>query len=423
VRIAIVGAGISGLSAAYYLRGEHDVHVFEANDYPGGHTNTVTVEADERPLAIDTGFIVFNERTYPNFCRLLRELNVTSQASDMSFSVRCDRSGLEYAGTGLNGLLAQRRNLLRPGFWRLVRDWRRFSQESQALLATSAESLTVGDYFARHQYSREFREQYFLPIGSAIWSCPHDRLENFPMRFIVAFYHHHGLLTLENQPIWRVIKGGSRQYVKAILRHLPRPVALNSAIAHVRRQDGGVVLHFRDGRSETFDHVVMACHADQALTLLGVEATAVERELLAAFPYEANTAVLHTDTSVLPRRRRAWASWNYRIPAQARAKATVTYHMNRLQGLTAPENYFVSLNEEESIDPRKVLRTIQYHHPVFSLLRASAQRRHTELIDHHGVSYCGAYWGNGFHEDGVNSALAVCRVLQGLPQNRAMVVA
>ncbi len=414
MRIAVVGAGISGLCVAYQLRHAHDVTVFEANDYVGGHTNTLEITEADRTLAIDTGFIVFNERTYPNFCELLRELNVASQPSDMSFGIRCDRTGLEYAGTGLNGLFAQRANLFRPGFWRLLRDWRRFSTEAAALLGHPSESLTVRDFFHELPYSREFREQYFLPIGSAIWSCPHELLQEFPMRFIVQFYHHHGLLNLADPPTWRVIRGGSRRYVEAILTQLPREVVLRAPVQAIRRQRCEVQLQFRDGQQKTFDHVVLACHADQALRMLGAEATPVECALLTQFPYEQNIAVLHMDTSVMPRTRRAWASWNYHIPAESTGKATVTYHMNRLQDLQSRSEYYVTLNEEERIDPDRVLRSITYHHPVFSTSRLVAQRRHGELINHQGLSYCGAYWGNGFHEDGVNSALAVTRVLSSI---------
>lgn len=413
MRIAVVGAGISGLCVAYRLRGLQDVTVFEAGDYVGGHTNTVPVTEERQTLAVDTGFIVFNDRTYPNFCQLLRDLDVESQPSDMSFSVRCDRTGLEYAGTGWNGLLAQRLNLFRPRFWRLLSDWRRFGRESQLLLKDSAESLTVGEFFREHSYSREFREQYFYPMGSAVWSCPHERLEQFPMRFIVNFYNQHGLLTLDDPPIWRVVRGGSQQYVAALTKQLPRAVQLNSAVQHVVRLPGGNVrLEFRDRPPQEFEHVVLACHADQALRMLGADATPVERELLSAFPYEKNVAVLHTDTSVLPRRRRAWASWNYHIPREPSERATVTYHMNRLQGLNSQHEYCVTLNEEARIRPEHVLRYFTYHHPVFSLSRMSAQRRHRELIDHQGLSFCGAYWGSGFHEDGVNSGLAVARVLE-----------
>jgi predicted NAD/FAD-binding protein len=415
MRIAVVGAGISGLCVAYQLRHTHDVTVFEANDYVGGHTNTLEIEEDNRTLAIDTGFIVFNERTYPNFCQLLRELNVVSQPSDMSFGIRCDRTGLEYAGTGLNGLFAQRLNVLRLGFWRLLRDWRRFGNEAAEILQQPSESLTVREFFSDRTYSREFQEQYFLPIGSAIWSCPHELIEDFPMRFIVQFYHHHGLLTLADPPIWRVIRGGSRQYVEAILAQLPSAVVLSSPVRAIHRQRGEVQLHFRDGRQQTFDHVVLACHADQALRMLGNEATLAECALLTQFPYETNIAVLHTDTSVLPRSRRAWASWNYHVPAEPTGKATVTYHMNRLQSLRSQSEYCVTLNEEERIDRSRILRSITYHHPVFSTSRLVAQRRHGELINHQGLSYCGAYWGNGFHEDGVNSALAVSRALSNVP--------
>lgn len=423
MRIAIIGAGVSGLCLAYQLRNVHDVTVFDGNSYAGGHVNTVELDGDRQRLAVDTGFIVFNERTYPNFCSLLKELQVESQLSDMSFSIRCDRTGLEYAGTGWNGLLAQRLNLFRPGFWRLIRDWRRFGQESQQLLKQTAETLTVAEYFREHTYSREFREQYFLPIGSAIWSCPHERFEQFPMRFIVDFYHQHGLLTLDDPPQWRVICGGSRQYVRALLRRLPRQVQLDSRVIRVAREEVGVRLHFSQGDSQCFDHAVIACHADQSLSLLGNQATATERHVLAAFPYEKNVATLHTDRSVLPRSRRAWASWNYHIPAQSSQKATVTYHMNRLQSLKSEEDYCVTLNGEERIDPSRVLRTFHYQHPVYSLSRLAAQQRHRELIDHHGLSYCGAYWGNGFHEDGVNSALAVSRVLGNVAAPAKMVSA
>ena len=414
MRVAIIGAGISGLCVAYRLRDQHDVSVFEANDYIGGHTNTIPVTEGRETLAVDTGFIVFNERTYPNFCQLLQELGVESQASDMSFSVRCDRTGLEYAGTGLNGLLAQRLNLFRPRFWRLISDWRRFGRESQSLLRESEEAVTVADFFRNHRYSTDLREQYFYPMGSAVWSCPADRLEQFPMRFIVDFYNQHGLLTLDDPPTWRVIRGGSQQYVAALTKHLPHPVQVNAPVNQVVRQaNGGVRLEFLHGEPQEFEHVVLACHADQALRMLGGAATPVERELLSAFPYEKNIAVLHTDTSVLPRLRRAWASWNYHIPRETSRRATVTYHMNRLQNLASRTEYCVTLNEETRIRPECVLRKFTYHHPVFSLSRMAAQRRHRELIDLDGLSFCGAYWGSGFHEDGVNSGLAVARVLSG----------
>jgi predicted NAD/FAD-binding protein len=411
MRVAVVGSGISSLTAAYYLRERHDVIVYEAADYVGGHTHTIDVETPHGLLPIDTGFIVFNERSYPNFCRLLAELNVLSQPSDMSFSVSCGKTGLEYSGCGLNGLFAQRLNLLRPRFWRLIRDWRRFGREAMQLLETPEESLTVAEYFKANPYSREFRESYFLPMGSAVWSCPHEVFEEFPMRFLVAFYHHHGLLTLRDPPAWRVIQGGSREYVRALVKRLPRTIQLRTPVRALVRRAEGVELRLANGSCELFDHVILGCHSDQALRLLGASATTTERQVLGAFSYQENTATLHTDTNVLPRHRRAWASWNYFVPERSAEYATVTYHMNRLQGLTTSENYCVSLNQEARIDPRKVIRTMTYHHPVFGLSRLSAQMRHHDLIDHDRVSYCGAYWGNGFHEDGVNSGLAVCKVL------------
>ena len=413
MRIAIIGAGISGLTAAWHLSEHHELALFEAGSYLGGHTNTVDVECDGRTLAIDTGFIVYNDRTYPNFIRLLDQLQVGTQPTNMSFSVRCDRTGLEYSGNSLNGLFAQRRNLLRPRFYRLLRDFMRFNRRSLELLASDDESLTVGEYLARGRYSREFVEQYFLPMGSAIWSCPRTTFEQFPMRFIVAFYQNHGLLGVTNRPQWRVIRGGSRTYVDAMSRRFAGSVRLNSPVVAVTRGKDFSEVQLISGVVERFDHVVFACHADQALRMLGENATPVERELLSAFPYERNLAVLHTDATVLPRSRRAWAAWNYHLPTSNPHKATVTYNMNILQGLTAAKTFCVTLNNEDAtgIDPRQVIRRIEYHHPIYDTRRLSMQRRHAEVIHRNRTSFCGAYLGNGFHEDGVVSALAVCRAL------------
>jgi predicted NAD/FAD-binding protein len=411
MKIAVIGAGISGLCCAYRLRNAHDVTVFEAAPYVGGHTNTIDVAEPHGNQAVDTGFIVFNHATYPRFIRLLEELGVASQPTDMSFSVRCDRSGIEYAGTGLNGLFAQRSNLFRPGFHRLLRDWLRFSRESTEVEAEADDRWTVGDYLDTRGYSREFIEQYFLPMGSAVWSCPHDDFRRFPMRFIVEFYRNHGLLSVRGRPQWQVIRGGSRRYVEALLNHLPREVVLNCPVAEIQRQPDGVELRFPSREPERFDHVVFACHSDQALSILGALATPTERELLGAFRYEANQVTLHRDPSVLPKRRRAWASWNYRIPVGDSAKSTVTYHMNRLQRLASPHEYCVTLNDATGIRADAVLRRFTYHHPVFAVGRRAAQNRHPELIGPNRSSFCGAYWGNGFHEDGVRSAEAVCASL------------
>ncbi|MDZ4783988.1 MAG: FAD-dependent oxidoreductase [Planctomycetia bacterium] len=411
MKIAVIGAGISGLCCAFHLRKAHDVTVFEAAIYVGGHTNTIEVMEPHGTMAVDTGFIVFNDRTYPSFTRLLDELGVASQPTDMSFSVRCDRSGIEYAGTGLNGLFAQRRNLFRPGFHRLLRDWLRFSRESGEVEAEADDRWSVGDYLDCRGYSQEFIEQYFLPMGSAVWSCPHDDFRRFPMRFIVEFYRNHGLLSVSDRPQWRVIRGGSRRYVEEIVRHLPRDIVLNCPVAGVCREADGVELRFPRREPERFDHVVFACHSDQALSILGEQATRAERAVLGAFRYEANEVTVHSDSSILPRCKRAWASWNYRIPRCNSEKATVTYHMNRLQRLSSRREFCVTLNDTGGIRADAVLLQLTYHHPVFAIGRRAAQNRHDELIGPNSTSFCGAYWGNGFHEDGVRSAEAVCAKL------------
>ena len=426
MKLAIVGAGISGLTAAYRLDAEHDVTLFEANDYPGGHTHTVDVDLDGERHAIDTGFIVFNDWTYPNFIALLEELGVASQPTTMGFSVCDEQSGLEYNGETLNSLFAQRRNLLSPRFYRMLADIWRFNREAAAAVAHASEELTVGDFLARHRYSRPFIDQYLLPMGAAIWSCPTGTFSQFPMRFIVEFYENHGLLSVVNRPTWRVVTGGSRTYVNALTSQLRRPVRLNSPIAHVQRLETGVVLKPQHGPPEHFDHLILACHSDQALRILGDDATATERDLLGAFPYSRNLALLHTDIAPLPRSRRAWASWNYRLlkSAAAQSAATVTYNMNILQRLRSRHTFCVTLNDDSRIDPDKVLRRFEYHHPIFTLRRSAAQARHRELLTANRTSFCGAYWGNGFHEDGVNSALAVVEALKAARhlEPRAMAV-
>lgn len=416
MKIAIIGSGISGLTAAHYLRQQHDVTLFEANNYIGGHTNTVEFELEGRDYAIDTGFIVFNDRTYPNFCRLLDELGVSSKPTSMTFSVSCEQSGLEYRGADLNGMFAQRRNLFSPRFLGLIAELLRFNRQAEQLLAAAPENQTVGEFFSQHRFGRQFIDKYFLPMASAIWSCPHSAVEGFPIHFIADFYRNHGLLSTRNRPQWRVINGGSQRYVEVMARPLADSVRLNSPVVSVERTAENVRIRTHRGNGpETFDHVIFACHSDQALMILNGSATPVEREVLSGFPYEKNLAVLHTDTKLLPRNRRAWACWNYHIPAdptaEAAAKATVTYNMNLLQGVVSPQTFCVSLNCGDRIDPRRVIRSIVYHHPVFTADRRENQRRHGELIGPNRTSFCGAYWGNGFHEDGVNSALAVCRYL------------
>jgi uncharacterized protein len=416
MKIAVIGGGVSGLVVADRLCRRHEVTLFEAHPRAGGHVNTVDVEIDGETHAIDTGFIVFNDRTYPHFVELLDELGVPSRPTSMSFSVRCERSGLEYNGSSLNGLFAQRRNLVRPRFWRMVRDILRFNRESPRELASGSAALgtkeiTVGEFLRRGGYSREFSDFYLLPMGAAIWSCPVGVFENFPIRFIVEFYRNHGLLDLRDRPTWRVVAGGSLTYVNAILKRFRGRLHCNAPIERVWRLPDRVEVKPRGAAVCPFDHVVFACHSDQALRLLA-DPTPTERELLGAFPYGRSTALLHTDVSILPQRRRAWASWNYHIPREEASGATVTYCMNILQHIRSQRVFSVSLNCEERIDPAKVLGRFVYEHPIFTTGRAAAQARHGELLNRNRTSYCGAYWRNGFHEDGVMSALAVCRALE-----------
>jgi len=411
VRIAVIGSGISGMVAARSLHREHAITVFEAGDYIGGHTNTVDIEWAGEQHAIDTGFIVFNDRTYPHFVRLLDELGVASTPTSMSFSVRADAARLEYNGTDLNGLFAQRSNLFRPSFHRMIRDILRFHREAAARTSQPDRGETVADFLAAGSYSIEFAQHYLLPMGSAIWSCPTGTFGQFPIQFIVEFFQNHGLLSLRDRPTWRVVTGGSRSYVDALIRPFRDSIRLSTPVVSVSRTEDAVQITPLGGSAERFDHVIFACHSDQALAMLR-DPTATEQELLRAFPYGRNTAVLHTDASLLPRHRRAWASWNYLVRPDRPESATVTYHMNLLQHLKSQHQFCVTLNGDELIDPARVLRTFVYHHPVFTVHRADAQRRHAELLNVHRTSYCGAYWGNGFHEDGVASALAVSRALK-----------
>lgn len=421
MKIAIIGAGISGLTAAYRLSLSHDITLFEANDYLGGHTNTVEVDLDGERQVIDTGFIVFNDWTYPNFIELLNELGVRSQATSMGFSVRCDAANLEYNGSSVNGLFAQRRNLLRPSFYRMLTDILRFNRDAPELVQSgpTTDETTVGEFLARQRYSREFAEHYLLPMGAAIWSCPVGMFKTFPIRFIVEFYRNHGLLSVRTRPTWRVIEGGSRNYVAKMAERFRDRIRLSTAIESIRRSADDVLVVPRNHSPEAFDHVVFACHSDQALRMLA-DSTSTERNVLSEFPYGRNLAVLHTDQTVLPKRRRAWASWNYHLAGQssnpASQTATVTYQMNLLQHLQSKHVFNVTLsnatlNNDERIDPAKVLRRFEYHHPIFTVQRAAAQARHHELINANRTSFCGAYWGNGFHEDGVVSALRVCEAL------------
>jgi predicted NAD/FAD-binding protein len=407
-RIAIIGSGISGMVAAHLLHPDHEITVFEANDYVGGHTNTVDVSLDGDDYAVDTGFIVFNERNYPNFVRLLDQLGVASQPSNMSFSVRSDRTGLEYNGTSINRLFAQRRNLFRPRFHGMIRDILRFNRKSVELLATDDVTTTVDEYVGRGRYGDAFMDEYLVPMGASIWSCPPATFREFPIRFVVDFFNNHAMLNVNGRPQWRVIRGGSQRYVERLIRPFHDRIRLSTPVRSVRRLPDRVEVAGETFGRERFDHVIFACHSDQALRILD-DASETERDVVGSFPYQRNEAVLHTDPSVLPRRRRAWAAWNYHIRAEDRDAAAITYNMNILQTLASKHTFCVTLNDDEGIEPGRIIDRFLYEHPVYTAGRIAAQSRHGELIDVNRTSFCGAYWGYGFHEDGVNSALAVCR--------------
>lgn len=408
MHIAVIGTGISGMVSAWLLtRGGHEVTAFEAGSHIGGHTNTIPVEVDGMAYPVDTGFIVYNDRTYPNFIRLLAHLGVPARPTTMSFSVRDDATGLEWNGTNLDTLFAQRRNLLRPGFWRMVRDVLRFGREAPRLLDREDDRATLGEYLDANGYSREFAEWYLFPMGGAIWSAPVGAMRSFPARFFVRFFHHHGMLTVAGRPQWRTVVGGSWSYVAPLVASFRQRIRLDSPVERVTRHPGGATVRSRHG-DERFDAVVIGVHADQALRLLA-DPTRAEREVLGAFRYQPNLAILHTDDSIMPRRRKAWAAWNYHRCADPAAAVPVTYNMNILQGLDAPCQFLVTLNRETGIDPAKVLRRIRYQHPEYTVAAVAAQKRLAEVSGVDRTWFCGAYWGNGFHEDGVVSALAVAR--------------
>jgi len=404
MKIAIVGTGIAGNVAAYHLGREHEISVFEADSRIGGHTNTIDVTLAGQNYAVDTGFIVFNDWTYPNFIELLDTLGVASQASDMSFSMRNEKNGLEYKGSTLNTLFAQRRNLLRPSFYRMIRDVLRFEREAPKVLEQGASPVSLGEFLKTGNYSSEFIEHYIIPMGAAIWSAQPAGMLEMPAMFFVRFFINHGLLSVSDRPTWRVIEGGSNRYVEKLVEAHRDRIHLNAPVQSIRRHATHVELKVKDTEPQKFDHVFLACHSDQALRMLKDPST-TEREVLGAIKYQSNEAVLHTDTSLMPRTRLAWAAWNYHILAEQRDRVALTYNMNILQGLDAPEQFCVTLNNSDRINPDRVIETIEYSHPVFTQQATSAQSRHQEINGSNRTFYCGAYWRYGFHEDGVLSAL------------------
>ncbi len=404
MKIAVIGTGIAGNVAAYELSRDHEVTVYEASDYVGGHTNTHDVSIDGQEYAIDTGFIVFNYRTYPEFTRLLNDMNVEVQPTNMSFSVKHEGIGLEYNGNTLNSMFAQRSNLLRPSFLRMIRDILRFNREAVRSLDHEDAELPLGEYLHKHNYCDEFKHHYIIPMGAAIWSTEATRMQSFPARFFIRFFHNHGLLSINERPIWHVIKGGSREYLKPLTRPFANRIRTSTPVQRIKRYPGHVeIFTDRYGR-ECYDAVFVATHTDTALDIID-QPTKAEKQVLGAIPYQTNEAVLHTDISLLPQRRLAWAAWNYHILKENRDHVALTYNMNILQGIESPLTFNVTLNNIDAIDPSKIIKRVQYEHPVFTPDSVSAQQRHDEINGTGLTWYCGAYWRNGFHEDGVASAL------------------
>jgi predicted NAD/FAD-binding protein len=409
MRIAVIGSGISGLASAWLLSRQHEVTLFEANDYLGGHTHTHLVEVEGRRLAVDSGFIVFNERHYPLLTRLFHELGVQSQPTTMSFSVRNAGTGLEYRASSLDTLFCQRRNLLSPRFWGMLRDLRRFYRAAPALLDGAGPGPTLGDYLAAQGYGTAFRDEHLVPMAAALWSAPAARILEFPARYLVRFMANHQMLQIRGRAPWRVVSGGSSRYVSAMRASWRVEERLNCPVHALRRSADGVLVMSRAG-AQRFDHAVLACHSDDALSLLE-DASKAEREVLGAMTYQDNDVVLHTDARLLPQDRRAWAAWNAFIPAQASQACTVSYCMNLLQGLHTREPLIATLNRTAAIDPARILRRMHYRHPLHTPQSVAAQSRRGQIQGVRGTWFAGAYWGWGFHEDGVRSAVELCREL------------
>jgi predicted NAD/FAD-binding protein len=404
MKIAIIGAGISGNTLAWHLYQHHEITVYEAGPYIGGHTHTHQVNAFGKTYNIDTGFIVYNDWTYPNFINMLNLLEVETQSSAMSFSVRDEATGLEYNGTSLNSLFAQRINLVRPSFLMMIKDILRFNKEAPLLLSEEEQDIPLGEYLIKHRYGQSFIKRYIIPMGSAIWSADPEQMFKIPAKFFIRFFHNHGMLSVSDRPEWRVIKGGSQAYVEKLTSQFKDRVKLNTAVQKVTRSADGVMIESTNNPPEHFDFVFFACHSDQALAILQ-DATKYESDILGAIPYQNNEIVLHTDSTLMPKKKLAWAAWNYHVTTEKLGLATLTYNMNILQSLNSPEPFLVTLNHTSKIYPEKIIKTIHYKHPVFTPEGIAAQLRHGEISGINRTAYAGAYWRNGFHEDGVVSAL------------------
>jgi predicted NAD/FAD-binding protein len=407
VKIAVIGSGISGLTSANVLSSEHEVHLFESENRLGGHTHTHDIEVASGKYLVDTGFIVHNDRNYPNFLKLMTKLQVETKDSFMSFSVKVEENGLEYNGTSINSLFCQRKNIFNPSFYRMIKDILRFNKEATSYYLTHKEqapdTMSLEDYLLQNNYSSEFIEYDIMPMGAAIWSASRDEMKRFPLHFFVRFFHHHGMLTVDNRPQWRVLKGGSKSYIPKITAPFVERIHLGHPIKSVTRSGEKVILN----DSLEFDHVVFACHANQAIKILK-DPSEKESKVMGGFAYRPNDILLHTDTSILPKSKLGHASWNYYLPRVQQDRVAVTYHMNILQGIKSPETFLVSLNMDHLIDPKKVLKKIPYSHPVYNQAAIDSQKQWDQVSTITSrTHFCGAYWGNGFHEDGVKSALQV----------------
>ncbi len=422
-KIAIVGSGISGLGSAYLLSEHHDVTVFEADHRPGGHSHTVDIQVDGHRFGVDTGFLVFNERTYPLLCRLFGHLQTPVVKSEMSFSVQIAAPKLEWAGTNLDTVFAQRRNLLNLSFWKMLRDILRFNKNATSDLDNPDEAdQSLGEYLDRHHYGESFRNDYLLPMAAAIWSCPTEQMLAYPFQTFVRFCHNHGLLQIVNRPTWMTVAGGSQVYVSALIEAIHKrgsDIRLESNIHAIQRHADGVTIQSQNG-IERFDQILLACHSDQALKLLGSDATAEERSLLSAIRYQPNRAVLHTDPELLPNNTKAWAAWNYSSPGKlsqnlGQSPVSVSYLLNKLQPLPTETPVIVTLNPWHEPDAAKTFRQIHYAHPVFDGPAIAAQAALKKISGQNRTLYAGAWLGYGFHEDGFASAVRAASQLAPLP--------
>ncbi|MEE3234699.1 MAG: FAD-dependent oxidoreductase [Candidatus Latescibacterota bacterium] len=410
-QIAIIGSGVSGLIAASKLSADWDISLYEQGNHIGGHTNTIDVDHDGKTYSVDTGFIVYNEKNYPIFTEVLDTLGVSTKPTEMSFSVQCQETGLEYNGTSLNKIFSQRSNLLRPSFHRMLREIIRFYRSAPELLEGIDNSTTLGDYLDQGRYSQEFIEQHIIPMGAAIWSASPEGMFDFPARSFAHFFDNHGFLQWKGRPEWRVICGGSKRYVEALIKPFVKKIHTNSPIKSICREGDVVKLDMGTKPPKYFDKVIIATHSDQALKLLS-DPTPIETEILSAIRYQKNETTLHTDSNLLPSKKLAWASWNYFLPRKSQNTATVTYNMNILQGIKSPVPFCVSLNRQHEIEESTILKQITYHHPVYDLNALSAQSKRHKINGVNQTYFCGAYWGYGFHEDGARSGIEVAEAIQ-----------